>query len=262
MDVQKTKNAVLLSGLLLSGCAVKTPVHSDSETIQAHSILEQADRNDLRLESYRMSNRETFESEVGIEKTEFDVRVQFTRDCLYMISDFPEGSYRLARYELKNGRKHSIDGANLNVRSGTWAFLDETGKLQDCFQVENEMQVEDYISIPEAYLYSKNTYEILDSSQDSTEIRIENLVSQGKKPEGLQQDIRLTVGSDGYLQNLSATEAGPNQQYVYRKNRDFSDFNISLMNTEALDEFLNKAASKELKTGDSVSISDFEISGS
>lgn len=261
MDVQKTKNAVLLSGLLLSGCAAETPSRTESETIQAHRILEQADRRDLRLDSYRMSSQESFESEGGGEKTEFAVRVQFDRGCLYMISDFPEGSFRLARYELSGNRKHSLDGANLNVRSGTWAFLDEDGKLQDCFRVENEMQVEDYISIPEAYLYSKNTYDILSSNEDSTVIQIENLVSQAQKPEGLGQEIRLTVGSEGYLQNISAMETGPDQYYVYRKNRDFSDFNISLINTKALDEFLNQAALKEIRSGDSVDIHDFEFSG-
>lgn len=60
MTLSKTRDAALLGTLMLAGCA--TPINSSSQTenstLSIHEVLEQVDRNDLRLTSYRMNSIE------------------------------------------------------------------------------------------------------------------------------------------------------------------------------------------------------------
>lgn len=64
MTLSKTRDAALLGTLMLAGCAA--PMNSSSQTenstLSIHEVLEQVDRNDLRLTSYRMNSIEKFRS--------------------------------------------------------------------------------------------------------------------------------------------------------------------------------------------------------
>ncbi len=261
MKLQKTTNAALLSSLLLTGCAAALPDSSakvEDGTESAHELLERADRNDLQLDSYHMHSHDAYQTGQNEEKTEFDVRVQFRDGTLYMISSFPEGSSRLAKYELKKNRNHSIDGSSFAVTSGIWAFLDPDGLLNDCFSVDDEMEVEDYISIPEVYLYSQNTFEIAQQTDAETVIELVSLANApAEQPEGVSFLVQFALSPEGYLKRISSKETGPDQSYQFERTRTFSDFNSDLINTQALERFLNQAASREISAGQKVNLADY-----
>lgn len=261
MTLSKTRDAALLGTLMLAGCAV--PMNSSSQTenstLSIHEVLEQVDRNDLRLTSYRMNSIEKFRSPEANEDTSFEVSVEFDKENLYMISEFPEGGSRIAQYRLKNGHKHTLDGCYLEVLSGMWAFIDDGGIFQDFYQVDEEMQVEDYISIPAAYLYSGNEFKSTATEKGSYVIEVEAKNAADSQVPGSENSLSFTLNKDGLLEEIHSTETGPDQIYTNEKSRRFSDYNVKMINTGAMKQFFEQVSTGQIQSGSHISLDQFRL---